>query len=174
MEMKMTNQYPQTIEQAALLLDEVKPNWYEKIDLDKLDMHLGTSCILGQSYNGYGSGIKEIFGKDFYNTRMDEELKDDLVFGRSASREKWIEQISLRKNTKYKEATPVNAPQINNDRASIQITIPKGLVKDMVHQYIFHELDMQQVKLEDIEPIMQQEYDNPPEFEGFKATIFVG
>jgi hypothetical protein len=69
----------------------------------------------------------------------------------------------------------VNAPQNNsNNKPTIQVTIPKNLVKHMVYQYIFHELSIQEVKLEDIEAIIQQQYDNPPEFEGFKATIFVG
>jgi hypothetical protein len=37
-----------TVERGAALLDERLPGWYEKIDLDKLDLASCENCVLGQ------------------------------------------------------------------------------------------------------------------------------
>jgi len=54
-----------TVERGAALLDERKPGWDRKIDLDTLNLADGCNCVLGQvygdrlardDYNGYDRG----------------------------------------------------------------------------------------------------------------------
>lgn len=65
------NQSSYTVEQAVKngmeVLDKLNPNWYERIDLEKLDMISAFRCVLGQCYHtaqdasgGYWAGITEI------------------------------------------------------------------------------------------------------------------
>ena len=50
-----------TVERGAALLDERKPGWDRKVDLEKLDLYSPCNCVLGQvygdrlsHYDGYG------------------------------------------------------------------------------------------------------------------------
>lgn len=40
----------QEVVEAALILDRIKPKWYKRIDLTKLNMMSATNCILGQVF----------------------------------------------------------------------------------------------------------------------------
>jgi hypothetical protein len=165
MEMKMNHPFPKTIEEAAKLLDKVAPEWYTVVDHIKLDMTAHYGCVLGQLFKGYSEGIERLFGLNLEHWQS----KYDMIFGDDASRSQWVYEICYRQ--KNKETSPV---QQMNEKPSIQITIPKIIVQKVVLDFIHDEFSLHQVKLEHIEPIMQQQYDNPPEFEGFKATVFVG
>ena len=38
------------VDRGAKLLDEIEPDWYEKIDLERLDLGDSCNCVLGQLY----------------------------------------------------------------------------------------------------------------------------
>lgn len=42
---------------GAALLDEHKPGWWQKVDLDHLDLHDCEACILGQLFGHYDAGL---------------------------------------------------------------------------------------------------------------------
>lgn len=42
---------------GASFLDEARPGWADKVDLDRLDLGDCMSCVLGQLYGGYVAGI---------------------------------------------------------------------------------------------------------------------
>jgi hypothetical protein len=56
--------YPQTVKEAASLLDRKKPDWAQLINLDRLRLEgrLATDCILEQVYGDYPSGVSALFG----------------------------------------------------------------------------------------------------------------
>lgn len=45
---------------GAQLLDIEKPRWYDKIDLDMLDIQSHLFCVLGQVYGRFGLGMAEL------------------------------------------------------------------------------------------------------------------
>ena len=45
---------------GATLLDEKRPDWVDRIDLDSLDMASPWCCILGQVYGSFGTGLGHI------------------------------------------------------------------------------------------------------------------
>lgn len=90
----MLYNYPESIEQAAKILDEALPDWADTIEIDYLDMDCTRNCILGQLYGYDINGIHELFG---YET--DYELIATLpcqVFGPYASIKEWTNEINKR------------------------------------------------------------------------------
>ncbi len=92
-----TLKYPTTIEEAALQLDAHCPYWTKKIQLSRLDQRSAGSCVLGQLYNDYYTGMDTLF-----NIKTTEDFKDnpnlDKIFGTNSSTEEWKRQIYLRLN----------------------------------------------------------------------------
>ena len=52
------------VNRGALVLDEEKPGWREKVVPDKLNMNNGSFCIIGQVYGEYDEYIGVPFGMD--------------------------------------------------------------------------------------------------------------
>jgi hypothetical protein len=52
------------VARGATLLDQIDPEWAEMIDLDSLDLHNGCDCILGQRYDFYTTGLRQLFARD--------------------------------------------------------------------------------------------------------------
>jgi len=48
------------VAKGAVLLDGIDPEWFDKIELEDLDMMECKFCILGQLYGDYESGLHEI------------------------------------------------------------------------------------------------------------------
>lgn len=49
------------VERGMALLDEKKPDWRDTFDPRTLDMYYGSSCVLGQQYDGHWySGLVEL------------------------------------------------------------------------------------------------------------------
>jgi hypothetical protein len=90
----MQTKYPDTVEEAAKLLDWLKSNWAEEINIKTLNMAECDSCILGQLYRTYGKGFDVVFGRNSYS----DEYQHDEIFGMNAPVSEWIDQIRLRLN----------------------------------------------------------------------------
>jgi hypothetical protein len=88
----MSHEYPSSIEQAANLLDEVKPGWANQINIDELNMNEPTDCIIGQLYRQYDKGMLTLFGDNY----KDESQQFDEIFGTHASSAEWTNQINQR------------------------------------------------------------------------------
>lgn len=85
---------------GGMVLDMEKPGWYRKIDLDTLTIRSCTDCVLGQVFNGFDTGKKELgisIGADYgfalntaqatpYETRMEWNKLKEL----------WIEEVEMR------------------------------------------------------------------------------
>ena len=54
------------VKAGAELLDEKKPDWYTRVDLDTLDIGLASECVLGQVFGYYTHGLNalDITGDD--------------------------------------------------------------------------------------------------------------
>lgn len=52
------------IEELGQLLDKDMPGWFNKINLDKLNMHEPKNCILGQVYGDYFDGKMKLLKND--------------------------------------------------------------------------------------------------------------
>jgi len=100
----LTCKYPDTIEEAAKILDAHYPDWANKVQTVKQDSIY--NCILGQLYSRWQSGIHKLFNINLDALSGDEFKKygNDTVFGNNASNAEWEAQIVLR--TK-KVATPL-------------------------------------------------------------------
>lgn len=49
--------YERRVAKGAVRLDAVYPGWYDKIDLDRLDLSHWQLCVLGQLYGTYHYGV---------------------------------------------------------------------------------------------------------------------
>ena len=54
--------YQEQIKMGMDVLDKVQPEWVEDIDLERLDIGSDFSCVLGQLYGTYASGVRNILG----------------------------------------------------------------------------------------------------------------
>jgi len=45
---------------GALLADRTRPDWFNEIDVDRLDMSFADACILGQLFNDYWNVAEEM------------------------------------------------------------------------------------------------------------------
>lgn len=88
--------YPQTISEAAKILDTASPEWYKDINTDKLHMKSGTSCLLGQLYGDWYKGASRLFGDDKGQIPDYYDKLGDNVFGCVASKDSWLQEIKLR------------------------------------------------------------------------------
>lgn len=50
------------VSEGAQWMDENRPGWYERINLDELDMRRGDRCILGQIDGLYETSLTKMFG----------------------------------------------------------------------------------------------------------------
>lgn len=89
-----TRKFPKTIEEGAKLLDAAMPGWADKIKVDNLVMNISDSCILGQLYGSYKSGVQKL------NLRLDVhrhvKANRDIIFGSTASVLEWEKEIEKR------------------------------------------------------------------------------
>jgi len=90
----------ETIQNGASLLDNHMPNWYDKIDLEKLDMFSCEHCILGQLYGTFHAGYDKLFGIKSRQSTL--HFGPTVLFGFSAldretAIEYWAEEIQTRK-----------------------------------------------------------------------------
>lgn len=51
---------PDNVSRGAELLDKNRPDWWLKIDLEKLDMESCCYCILGQLFLTYGEALRRL------------------------------------------------------------------------------------------------------------------
>lgn len=97
---------PKTVEDAAKLLDKIRPSWYKEIVKDNLDMELNHRCILGQLYGLYSTGIRKLFPNLICSGVLNAS-----VFGFENAkrlRKEWIMEIDKRRTPKPK---PKPVPQ---------------------------------------------------------------
>jgi hypothetical protein len=52
--------FTEAVQRGAALLDDLDPQWFEHIDLGRLDMGECARCILGQIYGNYTTGLDRI------------------------------------------------------------------------------------------------------------------
>lgn len=48
------------VRKGAELLDEQRPGWHRRINLNMLDVGSPTRCVLGQCYGGYYKGLAKL------------------------------------------------------------------------------------------------------------------
>jgi hypothetical protein len=48
----------ENVARGAAILDELRPGWYQDIDLEKLDLISSWHCVLGQLYGHFGEGLQ--------------------------------------------------------------------------------------------------------------------
>ena len=84
-------------EKAAELLDNIRSDWHDTINLDKLDLKDPDNCVLGQLFGNFTSAPQIL--KDEYPFGMMLSQKDDS----SKYNKYWIELINQRKSIKETE-----------------------------------------------------------------------
>lgn len=67
----------EAVENGAKLLDQKNPTWASKIDIEGLDLHSCSECLLGQLYEYYDDGVLELFDVDGDEEDLDEFMRDD-------------------------------------------------------------------------------------------------
>ncbi len=82
--------FPNSIHEAANLLDQVKPGWEKQIDINRLAMNDDELCILGQLYGDYVEGRRRLF--------LNSYILPDVIFGSHSSIDRWIDEINRRLN----------------------------------------------------------------------------
>lgn len=85
------------VARGAALLDEKREGWHEQIDVERLHMMSTWDCLLGQLYDGFGQGVRELFpnGRTTRHDRAIEhgfDTRDDY----DELEELWAEQIERR------------------------------------------------------------------------------
>lgn len=88
------NEFPNTISEAAKLLDREVSGWANQIDVESLDMTEPERCILGQLFGNYANGRTSLFLHIPYNCH------NDTIFGSKVNKASWILEINNRLNKK--------------------------------------------------------------------------
>ena len=71
----------QAVSQGAKLLDKLLPGWHKKINLQKLQMHNATLCMMGQLF---GDGVEGKLAEKMYPEEMAEARKHENMGWRRA------------------------------------------------------------------------------------------
>lgn len=151
----MAYAYPNSIEEAANLLDKDKPDWYTKI-VRTLVMGSPDNCLLGQIYGNYYTSFEKLFGKP-----ASYERAGDTIFGNRAFPSTWYVEIDKRK----KENDFMNRRSIIWAANQIQVghkVHRKG--KDV----IYSKAQILSFTLEDLESVDWQIYEKPLQIQDLK------
>jgi len=88
---------------GAKALDDLRPGWFREVDIKTLDMTDGAKCVLGQLYDFYGNGLKELRWTDEVATAMgiylcdgSEMMHREWIAKYAELQECWIGEISDR------------------------------------------------------------------------------
>lgn len=111
--------YTAQVERGFALLNHVAPGWQASIDIDWLNMVSSYSCILGQVYESYQTGIETIFSVDLATlsqAEINSLLEHSARYGFSLSdpgnryyknytmlKAAWIKALKTRKRKKGKK-----------------------------------------------------------------------
>lgn len=77
------------VREAAKRLDEIEPNWFNKINFETLDMNSTQYCVLGQVFGSYKKGISSI-GIDYFAYLSGE------TFGFKTNVQLWKDEVNER------------------------------------------------------------------------------
>lgn len=58
----MMRRFEEQVKRGIALLDKKKPGWRNKVNINELQMHDCSACILGQVFGNYGLGLKYLCG----------------------------------------------------------------------------------------------------------------
>jgi len=64
------NKLQECVNKGAELLDEKNPGWHNEIDISSLSMNSDCHCVVGQLYNDYWDGLKELDIESPFNLRF--------------------------------------------------------------------------------------------------------
>lgn len=74
---------------AACALDRYRPDWYRRLDLDRLDLASTRRCVLGQVYGDYGSGWDAVVPR----AAAEGHGRVSLGFSAFAPRDVWVAEV---------------------------------------------------------------------------------
>lgn len=74
---------------AACALDRYRPDWYRRLDLDRLDLASTRLCVLGQVYGDYATGWDAVVPR----AAAEGHGRVSLGFSAFASRDVWIAEV---------------------------------------------------------------------------------
>lgn len=92
----------EAVEEAADILDQIEPDWFTKVDVNRLDMDSMGSCVLGQVF----SGNAQLLSGYTYATEEFHDLEDldtfTGVFGGNSDEfgdytDTWVNYITNRR-----------------------------------------------------------------------------
>lgn len=87
----MTDTIPERVARGVALLDEKHPGWWERIDVDRLNLRSGCNCVLGQTWDGDYAGSSTAY-MHHLDALLPEESYRDYEFGFDAEAEDGEEQ----------------------------------------------------------------------------------
>jgi len=95
----MVYTYPQSVKEAAKILDKDMPGWEKKIDLENFHIHSTEYCPLSRVYGGYSTGLRHLFGNS-----------NDTggFFANRETNDEWLKEIQLRLDRKLNEVQEVH------------------------------------------------------------------
>jgi hypothetical protein len=93
-----TCKYPDTIEEAAKILDAHCPGWETKVKSPR--QNSSAECVLGQIFGDWRTGMLQLFNVDMDRLEGNPEefnkYGHDLIFGKYSPNEEWEKQLALR------------------------------------------------------------------------------
>lgn len=106
--------YKTRVANGAKVLDEICPDWFEKVDVETLDITSGSNCILGQVFDDWMIGsekIAEHYGWDYFPARFWQSAHgfqstaqeagcwsdDDYNKSMAWLAKRWVQEIAARK-----------------------------------------------------------------------------
>lgn len=61
---------PGRVAHGVSLLDEKRPGWWQRIDLDDLDVNDCSECVIGQLFAGFVEGATSLIGADEFMNNL--------------------------------------------------------------------------------------------------------
>lgn len=121
-----------TVREWAAVLDQVRPDWHERIDLDKLDLNLYSKCVLGQVFDSYGNG-RLALADALYVDPFDLNMQ---VFDREPFRDEWEHEIRARQlNNGERSYTVAELRELAAAGKLEELLVPPNPVDQLIAEY---------------------------------------
>lgn len=92
-----------TVKRVAKKLDKINPNWYNHVDLDKLNMREIDSCVMGQlAYNGIIKSDVKMWQK-YPKATCSKRCSGEYTSFCNKQQAKWVKQIEKRREGDFYE-----------------------------------------------------------------------
>lgn len=136
--------FPTTVEQAAKILDSANPEWFNKVDVDRILPSYAWGCVIGQSFGCAGNESFEQVMFGLFGKKYKDNADEDNVFDCDFFVNEWRAEIMKRRPAMVKAIPPEDddediaifsrlaAKPVSVHERVLKLLVTQGIVKQSV------------------------------------------